>query len=447
MTRQRFEHQGFLAIEPRAFLEMYTDQRQEPAKFELIGDVAVVDVKGPLMHHEDCWYDSYDCIVDRVSAAMASSAKTVVMRIDSPGGMASGCFEATRSLRAVATAANKPFVVHVEGQACSAGYSLASAADRIVASDSAILGSIGVIQTRVDVSEAYAGMGVKFSFITSGSRKADGHPQKAFTPEEMTHLQGIVDQLASLFFQSVQEMRGIDAKPLDASLFVGAQAKAAGLVDDVMSYQSLLASLASGGIDMSLYTDARSALEEAAKGDDEEAGKASKVLNYMTGLENEDESDETPSEESDKDEPSTESEEPKDEDEPEASTVVALAAKVEEQARQIAALTAQSTVQFLATRKDLSPALVAVLKNKPLAEARAIVDALPKQAGKKKPVVTATVAATRGALQGDVNESRQAPDAASKLRDRMGLGEPAARGVENKGVRLILGASVPGKGK
>lgn len=437
--RHRFDKQGLLALEPSAFLDLFFGAETECAPFELIGDVAVVSIEGPLDHHAGWWCDSYDDIAARMTAALASSAKTVVMRIDSPGGVVSGCFSMIRTIRARAELAGKPIVAHVDGMACSAGYAIASIADKIVCSDTAILGSIGVIQTRVDVTKMDETYGYKFAFITSGSRKADGNPHQAFSDEERVELQNVVDSMANVFFDWTAERRGQDFRPLQAGIAVGADAKSKSLADDVMSFDGLLAGLASGSVDMSKYTDARAALEDAANEEGDESEKAGKVLAYMDSLEGDGEEDTT--------EENTESAESDEEEKPDASstsTVAEMAAEIQRLEAELGKSKATTVASFLATRPDLSPTVLKVLKNKPLAEVQAIVAEIkPPQKTAATRSVAVIKPTVRGANQGNGTAAAQAPDAAQALRVRMGL-EPAQANVINTPYKMSLSA-VPAK--
>lgn len=87
--------------------------------FELRGDVAIVRVCGPICKGEEgC--ESYESILCHVTEALASSAKTVLLAIDSPGGDADGCLEMPRTIRARAQATNKRVVAYSSGMIASA---------------------------------------------------------------------------------------------------------------------------------------------------------------------------------------------------------------------------------------------------------------------------------------------------------------------------------------
>lgn len=435
MIRRRYDRHGLLALDPKAFFFLFDEPEQHDV--EMRGDVAIINVRGPLDHHSGWWCDNYDAILDRVTSACASAAKTIVLRVDSPGGAVSGCFETARAIREKCAAASKGLVSYVDGQACSAAYALASAAPRIVLPPTAMVGSIGVIDTRLDVSTADAAMGLRFAFITSGARKADGNPHLALSAEELADRQTIVDSLAEVFFELVAEMRGIDAsavRALEARVLPGSAAVKEGLADEVMSFERLLASLAAApaGAGMATkYEEARAALEDLAKGDDEEAKKAKKALKAMDEGDDDKEKDAEgdPPADDDKAKDDKAKDDKKDKSEAHASGIVSastaadLASVVSALGRQVSELRAKNEssdrAAFLASRPDLDPSLRAVLANKPLAEVKEIVNAIPKPKA-PKPAATATVPATRGEGQSD-GPSVTVSDETAKMDAAMGI--------------------------
>ena len=129
------------AIEPKAFGMMFElPERPKSEPFEIVGRFAVVSVCGPLVQHGPSWWDNYDAISERVQAALASPCEAVILRIDSPGGDASGSFDLAREIRAMAT---KKIVAFTDTMCASAAYAIACAADEIVVSRTATVGSVG----------------------------------------------------------------------------------------------------------------------------------------------------------------------------------------------------------------------------------------------------------------------------------------------------------------
>src|SRR6185436_10935385 len=81
--------------------------------------------------------------VESLEKLAKSSAKAVIVHIDSPGGTTAGSEQLHGALRGVAAA--KPMVVVVDGLAASGGYIAAMSADHIIAQETSLVGSIGVL--------------------------------------------------------------------------------------------------------------------------------------------------------------------------------------------------------------------------------------------------------------------------------------------------------------
>lgn len=201
--------------------------------------VAHVRVEGPLAQRAwSCWVfggDGYDAIESRVRAALGDPrSRSLVIEYDSPGGEVAGCGVCADAIRAAAEASGKPVVSYVGELAASAAYWLASAADKIVTPASGVLGSIGVIATRIE--DAPRGDGRKVHLITSGARKADGHPTVPLSEDELAATQAKIDALADVFAGAVAERRGMsaaDVRALEADVLIGADAVKRGLADQV----------------------------------------------------------------------------------------------------------------------------------------------------------------------------------------------------------------------
>jgi ClpP class serine protease len=454
MVAHKFERQGLLAFDPRAVFDVFF---APPARDNVTqGDVEIVSVAGPLEHHAGMWCDSYDAVTARVSAALDGPARTVVMKIDSPGGLVSGAFETARTLRSKAQATGKSLVAYVDGSCCSAAYALASAADRIVASETSVVGSIGIIDTRVDATALDAAQGIRYAFVTSGTRKADGNPHAPLSAAELVEKQSLVDDVAAVFFALVRDLRGIDAAPLEARVFVGAAAKTAGLVDEITSFGNLLASFAGPalGVAMSTYSEARAALEEIAKGDDDEAKRAQRALAAM------DDDDEEPEAAADEEpEAAAESDPDPDPDDekkpdPEASasapgsstasasssslTLRAMAAELQRAHVERGNTDASERSKLLASYPNLAPGLKRLLASAPIAEVKEVIASLPKPA--RAPAAngaSATPRATRGDTQG--TRSGSDPATVKAMDERMGFTR-TVMGVRREGNAQVFGA-------
>jgi signal peptide peptidase SppA len=239
-----FNPGGLLAIDPRAVGQLYS---APAAPSQERGSTAIVNVRGPLQHHPEPAFDSYDAIKERVTAALAGSARTVVLSIDSPGGVVSGCFDTVDEIRELAAKAGKPLVAFIDGQATSAAYALACACSRIVSTPSAMVGSIGVIDCVADQTAADRASGLRYVIIASGKRKGDGNPHLAISEEQIAASQATVEALAEIFAELVASARSTTSeaiRKLEAGLFHGALAQTIGLVDELATFDRLLESLA-----------------------------------------------------------------------------------------------------------------------------------------------------------------------------------------------------------
>jgi ClpP class serine protease len=446
---RKFERTGILAVRPQAFFDFFAEPASRAS--ELVGDVELIDVCGPISQHDDYWTDSFDAILGRVVVACArQETKAIVLKLDSPGGDAQGCIDCARAIEAACALAGKPLYAYVDGQACSAAYALACVAERIYIGTTSFAGSIGVALAREDVSARLANNGVRVAVIASGARKLDGNPSQPITDDELRAQQELVDAMASALFEHVAAHRGLAVEAVaafDARVFAGKAAIVAGLADEQAPLSALLASIATGEIAMTAMERARAALEEASKSDDAEvAAQARGALSAMDKKEEPAAADDAPpAEEPDGDEPTAEADEPpadedkdKDKDKPAARGVTSAAfvavtqalAESQGKLRKLeAAQASRERTELVASRPDLPAELVATFERLELAEIKAIIKAVPKATMPLKPVVT-TVAVPQGKTHGTPGRTLP-PEQQAKLDARMGLA-PAAKLVNKR---------------
>lgn len=231
-----------LALEPSALDAPYAEGTRESGG---VGEIACVDVVGPLMQRGS-WWLGYDDVRAMLAEALASSAHTVVLRIDSPGGECAGCFEAVRAMRADVEASGKRVVAYADEAAYSAAYALATIADEIYLPASGGVGSVGVISTMLDMTAMNDRIGLRVEVITSGARKADGDPDVPLSDEAVEREQAIVSELGAQFCELVAESRPLssaEVQGLEAACLHGDEAVDAGLADGVTGWDALLAEL------------------------------------------------------------------------------------------------------------------------------------------------------------------------------------------------------------
>jgi protease-4 len=162
-----------------------------------------------------------------------SNVKAVIVHISSPGGTVAGSEELYDSL--IKVKAKKPMVVVVDGLAASGGYIAAIASDRIVAQQSAIVGSIGVIFQYPNVTELLKTIGVQVETIKSSPLKAAPSGYEPTSPEARAAVEAIVKDSFDWFKGLVRDRRHMDEASLqkvsDGRVFTGRQAVELKLID------------------------------------------------------------------------------------------------------------------------------------------------------------------------------------------------------------------------
>lgn len=188
--------------------------------------VARVNVEGIVF--DDPWRD-------RALAAIAgnSSARALIVRINSPGGTVAGGEALYRNLRRLSE--KKPVVAVMAEVATSGGYMAALGADYIVARGGSITGSIGVILQTTDITGLLEKIGIKPVTIKSRPLKAQPSPLEPLTPEGRAAARSVVLDFFDMFVDMVAERRRIPRDSAlslaDGRIFTGRQAKDNGLVD------------------------------------------------------------------------------------------------------------------------------------------------------------------------------------------------------------------------
>ena len=187
------------------------------------------------------------------AAASDDAVKALVVRIDSPGGS----YPASDTIRRAIERAKqkgKPVVVSFGDVAASGGYFAALPADVIVAQRGSITGSIGVFGLKPVVGDLLDSLGIRVETITAGANAAMNSPIRGYTPQPQAVVDRILDRIYADFTRKVGAARRLDATRLDAAargrVFTGADAKAAGLVDELGGLHLAIAfAKAKAGID------------------------------------------------------------------------------------------------------------------------------------------------------------------------------------------------------
>ena len=164
-----------------------------------------------------------------------TSVVAVVLEINSPGGGVTASDEMHQSILDFKRNTDRPIVVSMGDTAASGGYYISTAADRIVANETTLTGSLGVIFQLTNFSEAADKYGISQVVIKSGKFKDIGNTFREMKPEEREVFQSLVDESYDEFVSVISEGRGLSEERVreiaDGRIYSGSQAKELGLVD------------------------------------------------------------------------------------------------------------------------------------------------------------------------------------------------------------------------
>jgi protease-4 len=173
--------------------------------------------------------------LELIRSLEASNASAVLIKIDSPGGTTTGSEALHDALRRLA--GKKPIISVVDGLAASGGYIAALGADRIVARQTSLVGSIGVLFQIPNVGGLLDTVGLKVEEIKSSPLKAAPNGFEPTSPEARAALQRVVDDNYDWFKRLVRDRRKISDPELaavsDGRVHSGRQAVSLKLIDAI----------------------------------------------------------------------------------------------------------------------------------------------------------------------------------------------------------------------
>jgi len=170
-------------------------------------------------------------------------AKGVVVRLNCPGGSPSLSFEIAEYLKKFKK--DVPVYMFVESMAASGGYFIAAAGDKIYSNPYAIVGSIGVIMQKVEISGLAEKVGVQEDNISVGDFK---QPLSLFKPIDEDGEEYLKNQLMlptyELFVDYVATNRNIDVETVkneyaNGKVFVASE-MVGKLIDETITFHQLL---------------------------------------------------------------------------------------------------------------------------------------------------------------------------------------------------------------
>jgi protease-4 len=172
-----------------------------------------------------------------------SRASAVIVHIDSPGGTTAGSEQLYDALRDLQS--KKPMVVVVDGLAASGAYIAALSADHIIANETSLVGSIGVLFQYPNFTDVLKTIGIKVEEVKSSPLKAAPNGFEPTSPEARAAIEAIVLDSYAWFKDLVKNRRKMDNGQLtrvaDGRVFTGRQAIGLKLVDGLGNEKTALA--------------------------------------------------------------------------------------------------------------------------------------------------------------------------------------------------------------
>ena len=168
----------------------------------------------------------------------SAGTQTLIMKVSSAGGAVTGVPELVKTIKN----SSMKTIAFIDELACSAGYWVASTCDHVFATQSAMIGSIGVyiaITKRNTENSSY-----KTNYFSAGEKKLYGASNIPLTESEAKSFQDSVNQTYDWFCSDVASNRNVsleEVKKTEAGVYRANQAE--WLVDEVTTYNELITTL------------------------------------------------------------------------------------------------------------------------------------------------------------------------------------------------------------
>lgn len=202
-------------------------------------NVAEVSVKGPITREAKGGLGTTpmatgaDQLVEQIERAdQDSSVQALLVGLNTPGGE----IVPSEDIKLAAERFDGPTVAYATDTCASGGYEIASGCDEIWAREGSLVGSIGVIGSRVTAAELAEKLGLEYEQLTAGEFKDAGVPLKDLEDHEREYLQGLIDTYYEQFVSNVSERRDLDRTEIEATearVYLGTDAVENGLVDEL----------------------------------------------------------------------------------------------------------------------------------------------------------------------------------------------------------------------
>ena len=217
-----------------ALAVMLSGERSSSVTISSSNQVASLEINGVIA-------DSRAFVEDLNNYGNRSGVKSVLIRIDSPGGGVAASQEIYEAIKSFRAKTQKKVVVSMASTAASGGYYIACGADKIFANPGTVTGSIGVISQWYDYSDLLRWAKMQNIVIKSGDLKDAGSGSRPITEAEKVYFQSLIDDLYGQFVTAVADGRNMSEEKVrelaDGRIYTGLQAKENQLIDELGTFQ------------------------------------------------------------------------------------------------------------------------------------------------------------------------------------------------------------------
>ncbi len=200
--------------------------------------------------------DSFAAQIEKI--IKNKNIKGVLLVIDSPGGSVGASIEIADMVKNLNQ--KIPVIAYVRGSMASGSHYAGMYAKEIYANRGALVGSIGVIFSGVNIEELMAKIGIKEQSVKAGEYKEVGTSTRQWSEEEKLFIENLILEQYELFRQDVIQARGSKLKVMDYREFAEGKVFSAhiaaqlGLIDKVASMQEAVATLkAQAGVENAVW--------------------------------------------------------------------------------------------------------------------------------------------------------------------------------------------------
>jgi ClpP class serine protease len=182
---------------------------------------------------------SYESVSSQINKAINAGNTKLTFYIDSPGGEVSGLFGLASFIASLPSKYGVETVAVTDGMATSAAYVLAASCQSIKATSSSIIGSIGVIMTLINATEADKKAGIEYTILRSKEDKALINPHEPFATraiEDAVKMLGVLDGIMNDAIMSYRPSLSLETiTKLAGNTVLAEEALSLGLIDGIVT--------------------------------------------------------------------------------------------------------------------------------------------------------------------------------------------------------------------